>query len=203
MTTYLDDPATALLATDCAACNRPLRDAVSVEAGIGPDCRKKHGYGQAQGDADWSAVDEALAGTPDLAAAIAAHRGDAHRAANVLVHRAACAARDERAPHVKAVAALEFVKLAAALARGAGDVVEVQPFEDGLLAVRAPFNATFNEVLRGLRIGARWNREAPGNRRPGAWVVPSDMPAKKALLRALRQTFAGAMLVSQHGVTQL
>jgi hypothetical protein len=29
------------------------------------------------------------------------------------------------------------------------------------------------------------------------------MTAKKALLRALRQTFAGAMLVSQRGVTQL
>lgn len=31
-------------ATQCAVCRRPLVDAVSVELGIGPDCRKKHGF---------------------------------------------------------------------------------------------------------------------------------------------------------------
>lgn len=202
MTTYLDDPATALLATDCAVCNRPLRDAVSVEAGIGPDCRKRHGYGQAQGEADWTAVESVLAAHPDLAAVLAAHRGDAHRLANVLVHRAACAHRDERAPHAQAVGALGFTVLAAALARGAGEVVEVEPY-DGRLAVKTPFNETFNALVRSLRIGARWDREAPGRRRSGAWVVPADLPARRALLGALRQAFSGALLVSPKGVTQL
>jgi len=38
---------TQLLASHCAVCARPLRDAVSVELGIGPDCRRKHGYDSA------------------------------------------------------------------------------------------------------------------------------------------------------------
>ena len=184
MTTYLDDPATALLATDCAVCNRPLRDAVSVEAGSGPDCRKRHGYGQAQGEADWTAVESVLAAHSDLAAVLAAHRGDAHRLANVLVHRAACAHRDERAPHVQAVGALGFTVLAAALARGAGEVVEVEPY-DGRLAVKTPFNETFNALVSSLRIGARWDREAPGRRRPGA-------VAAACIARAAQPVFADA-----------
>lgn len=36
-------PATKLLATACACCGRALVDAVSVETGIGPECRKNFG----------------------------------------------------------------------------------------------------------------------------------------------------------------
>jgi uncharacterized protein DUF6011 len=42
MSNYENAPATILLATHCAACARPLVDAVSVETGMGPDCRKKY-----------------------------------------------------------------------------------------------------------------------------------------------------------------
>lgn len=38
---YENAPATRMLATHCAACARPLVDAVSVETGMGPDCRKR------------------------------------------------------------------------------------------------------------------------------------------------------------------
>jgi hypothetical protein len=41
---YETAPATQLLATHCAVCARPLVDAKSVEIGIGPDCRRKHGF---------------------------------------------------------------------------------------------------------------------------------------------------------------
>lgn len=40
---YTDAPATGLLATHCICCGRPLLDAKSVEANIGPDCREKYG----------------------------------------------------------------------------------------------------------------------------------------------------------------
>lgn len=43
MSTYENAPATKLLATACACCGRDLVDAVSVETGIGPDCREKYG----------------------------------------------------------------------------------------------------------------------------------------------------------------
>jgi gamma-glutamylaminecyclotransferase len=49
MNGYENAPATRLLATSCACCGRALLDAISVEAGIGPDCREKYGYGEAQG----------------------------------------------------------------------------------------------------------------------------------------------------------
>lgn len=41
---YETAPATALVATHCCACGRPLVDAKSVEMGIGPVCRKKYGF---------------------------------------------------------------------------------------------------------------------------------------------------------------
>lgn len=41
MNSYENAPATKLLATACACCGRALVDAVSVESGIGPECRKK------------------------------------------------------------------------------------------------------------------------------------------------------------------
>lgn len=41
---YENAPATKMLATHCAICNRPLLDAMSVEIGMGPECRKKNGY---------------------------------------------------------------------------------------------------------------------------------------------------------------
>lgn len=33
-----------IVATNCAVCSRPLTDALSIEAGIGPDCRAFYGY---------------------------------------------------------------------------------------------------------------------------------------------------------------
>ena len=41
---YENAPATKMVATHCCLCQRPLVDAKSVEIGIGPVCRKKHGY---------------------------------------------------------------------------------------------------------------------------------------------------------------
>jgi hypothetical protein len=42
-TGYENAPATLLLATHCAACGRPLVDAASVTAAMGPECRSKYG----------------------------------------------------------------------------------------------------------------------------------------------------------------
>ncbi len=41
---YEAAPSTALLATHCCICGRPLRDAESLAAGIGPDCAENTGY---------------------------------------------------------------------------------------------------------------------------------------------------------------
>jgi len=41
---YEQAPATTMLATHCCVCNRPLCDSISVEVGMGPTCRERHGY---------------------------------------------------------------------------------------------------------------------------------------------------------------
>lgn len=41
---YETATSTILLASSCLCCGRPLRDAVSVETGVGPVCREKFGY---------------------------------------------------------------------------------------------------------------------------------------------------------------
>jgi hypothetical protein len=43
---YEDSPQAKLVATQCAACHRPLVDAVSVSTGLGPECRRKYGVSQ-------------------------------------------------------------------------------------------------------------------------------------------------------------
>ena len=60
---YLNAPATALIAVNCACCGKALVDAVSVSVGIGPICRAEY-----------------LPADYDPAA---------HKAANVLIHEAA------------------------------------------------------------------------------------------------------------------
>lgn len=204
MSTYETAPSTILLATCCAACGRPLRDAASVEAGMGPDCREKYGYSAAQGPASWARVEDLLiAAERPLFDAVTAHWGDAHKAANVLVHHAACSPRDQRGLHVQVLSALGYVTLAKALAKGAGELVEVHVRGDRL-AVKAPYNPAFNDALKAQRVGARWDKAVDvGGKRPGAWVVPSDPQAKRGLFAALKAAFAGAMLVSAKGVVQL
>jgi len=41
---YENAPATKFVATQCVCCGRALVDAPSLESGMGPVCRKKHGY---------------------------------------------------------------------------------------------------------------------------------------------------------------
>jgi hypothetical protein len=51
MTDYTQAAATRILATHCAFCARPLVDAASVEAGVGPICRKKYAVPNHLGEA--------------------------------------------------------------------------------------------------------------------------------------------------------
>src|SRR5678815_1221799 len=65
---YENAPSTQMLATHCAVCARPLRDAKSVEIGMGPDCRRKHGF-------DVEIAPEARAEANKIIHALALHNG--------------------------------------------------------------------------------------------------------------------------------
>lgn len=197
MTTYENAPATKMLATACACCGRPLVDAVSVETGVGPDCRKKHGYAEAQGPADWEGARQILTGGEAIPADLESAWGsNAHEVANVLTHRAACAAKMGRAVYIRALDALGYYKLARAIARASSEMVEVTEHAAGY-AVRTPYRADFVEALKAARIGARWDREGK------VWTFPADHRARAEAFRVMRASFAGGWLVSAKGLTQL
>lgn len=206
---YESAPATAMLATHCACCGRALLDATSVEAGIGPECRRKHGYGEAQGEPDWTLAFEVLGPEHGLLFGADGRLGDAtplgaawcvdaRRAANLLVHFFACSSdADERVRLMCGIAALGYRTLAFKLAEHAAGKVEITARADGRVSVKTPFRADFVEALKAARIGARWDRDAK------VWTVPTDRRAKLGLWQVLRGAFPGALLVSERGTSTI
>jgi hypothetical protein len=169
---YESAPATQMLATHCAVCARPLLDAKSVELGIGPDCRRKHGFSTAEVEPNWSEVADALRGyavaqlpqDAEVADALWRLGGiETRRVANALVHRIALAqsawqrgeddAQALVAASVRAIRALGFVKLAS-ICETRLRTVEMH-VEDGALAVIAPYHDTFLVRSRSIP-GRRW-----------------------------------------------
>jgi hypothetical protein len=122
---YEDAPATVLLAVYCAVCARPLLDALSVTLGIGPECRKKHGFDvavdpAARAEANKLVHDIALAQT-GLGVAEAADRLRAlgfARLADVILRRA-CPVR---------------IELGAPLAPGTPTLLVHTPYREDVLA---------------------------------------------------------------------
>ncbi len=154
---YENAPATRMLATHCAACGRPLVDANSVEAGMGPDCREKYGCSDA--------VDEARRGM-----------------ANALIHGIALA-RKEGTAHIGAAQAAERLRdmglprLADVVLKA---LVKVRIQEvGGRLALKTPFSPEAVARLRSIP-GRRWDAEGkvntfPMNARQALWQALQDL----------------------------
>lgn len=192
---YENAPATTMLATHCACCAKVLVDAVSVETGVGPECRRKHGFEDAQGEADWPACFGALAGakSPDVWALLVGVKDDAHKAANIIVHRVAVDQSGGDVPAmVAAIHALGFTKLAARIGQRLG-AVSIELDGDSYI-VRAPYNPDHVEQMR--RVPGRRFERVPG-KRGGHDRVP--VSSRRALWTALRATFAGALAFGPNG----
>lgn len=196
---YENAPATKLVATHCAACARPLVDAVSVETGMGPDCRKKHGYTQPDLAVDVVAVVSALAASlpADVYVELTAKASistEARACANVLVHRIAVEQTGPLvASYVAALSKLGFVKLADRIADRLGKVEVTEEGSD--FVVRTPFNEAFVSLVRGLP-GRRWDAAAKANRVP--------VRERSRLWGILKQTFpAGTPVRGPRGVAVL
>lgn len=193
--TYENAPASSLLATNCLCCNRPLVDAASVEAGIGPICREKYGYN--------SQIDEAT-----------------RVEANVLIHEAARA--DTEVPRVLEIADLLEAMGAQVLAskvrtrfikppkyEGKTVTIERHPFifadwsrthvwgDEVALHVYTPGrNKQFNEDLKATV--SKYDRGVEtSNGKFECWVVASK--CRVELWTLLRRHFAGATLVTPEG----
>jgi len=190
---YENAPATVLLATHCACCGRPLVDAVSVEAGMGPHCRAKHGYLDQPVGTDWTAAQAALA-LADLAGAgpwlaNPAWNLDARVVANALVHRIA-ATQDSGAPLTiarlcDAVQALGFPRLAETLLKRYCPVVVRKAETGDRLLVKTPYSPAFVGALKAAHVGAGFDKESK------RWVVPATLEGRTALWAALKAAFKG------------
>lgn len=173
---YEDAPATKMIATHCASCARPLLDSVSVEIGMGPDCRRKHG----------------------LSGKLAPKGiGDNERVkANRIVHQIACGLDAQTL--VGALAELRemgFSLLAAAL-EDARVSVSVLGHDAAHLEVRAPFNADALAAWRTVP-GSRWNGEIK------ARTVPATQQARAALWALLRRHYPGQLMKTEKGLVQI
>ena len=128
---YENAPACKMLATTCAVCRRPLLDAKSVETGMGPECRKKHGYNHPCTPAE-------------------------REAANKLVH-AIAAGNDgpDAAAKCAELKGLGFVKLADRIMDRLA-VVTITRDPDGRLAVKTPYSPEMVEAMRRIP-GRKWD----------------------------------------------
>ena len=178
--TYESAPATAMVATHCAACRRPLVDAVSVEMGIGPVCRERYGMGDASDEG-------------------------ARFEANALVYKLACGRGDAGA--IARLRELGFAKLADKCERAQGlarapfcgsprdnwgaadtgpegeDAPPAAPRPrifveeaDGVITVRAPYLADAVPAWREVRAGLRFDFErkahsVPVRNRAALWLL--------------------------------
>lgn len=171
---YLQAPATALVATECACCGKPLLDAESVEAGVGPTCRERWGYGVAAGTTSWEAAAALLGPARERLGLAGAWGTDARAAANVLVR--AIAARAVGTEGIAALIALGYVALGVKLAGRAGmPCIVVEDAGRGLLRVRTSWSPRFNEAIHEVR-GSYWGRAekarfVPASERAGLWAA--------------------------------
>lgn len=193
---YENAPSTILLATACAYCARPLRDADSVQAGVGPDCRKKHGVGVPVGEPDWTAAGKAIIDTllhapltERVSAAFEAR--DAHTLANGLIHAVAVHQRGPAAAgYIIALLALGYTEAGRALAERLGAVHVTRDGDE--LAVRGPYSDAFVARARRIR-GRKFIRATLTNRFPVA--------ERAAVWTAIVESYPGALVFGDRGVS--
>jgi len=167
---YETAPATILLATRCCVCNRPLVDAISVELGIGPDCREKYGYN--------------IAVEPE-----------AREAANKLVHKVACGVdAAELQQIVLTLKVYGFGVLADTLVDRKAEVKVTAPQPD-VVAIDTPYRADFVAALKAA-VPYRWRKWDATLK---VWLVSAVPEAKNAAWRVLKLHFKGSLGVAPDG----
>lgn len=171
---YESAPATKLLATRCVACGRALVDANSVEAGMGPECRERHGYNQEADEETRQAVNKRVF-------ALALWRGGVAGAPTL----------SEAAEHLIAIRACGFIRLASLLELRLCSVHIVEllaPGGDVLL--KCPYSAALLRIARSLSL--TW---LPAEKR---WRFPAAV--KGRVFKALCSSFPGQLGVGPRGV---
>ncbi len=199
---YEDAVSTKLLATHCCMCNRPLRDARSVEFGIGPICEAKFGTSAEVGEPDMALLGMGLAMAPlEMRASIHKNvlKDDLRGATNKAIWHAAMAASYTGPDWKVVIAAAEKIAagcgypLTAARFRSfyvegqrAGSDIKLVRVGPGMICAQTPYNTDFIKAVKAV----------PGRRWVGAskvWCVPEDKLTH--LIAALSVAFAGQLML--------
>ena len=187
---YEDSAACKFISTTCVICGKELVDAVSVEAGVGPKCREKYGYGEQQVGAE-----KALSkvGVPLIDGRVdKLFRASKYRnASNVLLHFVAVsgAGTTEGIRAAWVVRELGFITLSNKILRR---LVRVTVEVDGdKLAVTSPFNEQFVTRSRDIS-GRKWD----GSRKA---TLFDDSPANRRLLLPLLKTSYPGQFIRANG----
>ena len=138
---YETAPATILLATHCACCARPLVDAKSVELGMGPVCRSRHGF-------NLKVADELRVAANKLVYAIALEHSSGKPNAGLILD------------YALVLKSMGFEKLSAVLIKRTAAVkIEAEPSPFGeMLSVVTPFSPEAVAAFRTIP-GRRWDKE--------------------------------------------
>lgn len=164
---YENAPSTILLATHCAVCARPLRDAKSVEIGMGPDCRAKYGF-----DVEIDAESRAVAN--HLIQELACERGASNPRSVWIMET------------IMAIANLGLIRLAEIL----GDriaPVKISKVGADRVGVDTPYSEEIVNALRNVP-GRYWDRELKLN------TYPDQREIKGALWSMIKRVFPGAIV---------
>lgn len=174
---YENAPATKMLATNCCCCGRPLVDSMSVEMGIGPECRNG-----------------ATGGITEIQRELC----------NQLTHRAALAAQDGNITEVREIASqiadLGLVQLAEKVASrfvNAERMAKIVIGQQGdFLVVKTPYKRSASSEFV-----SAW-RMIPGRRfSSGKNFVP--MSSKRELWNLLLRFFPGEYGKGPQGVFKI
>lgn len=174
---YLEAPAAKLLASHCCACGRSLVDAVSVELGIGPECRE-HNDGGISGEV------RAEANRLTYSASLLASAGKLEALAKVV--------EEIRSLGLTSLADRIESRFAGAAKKAKIKVTEVEVDGAKMLAIETPYRRGLSEEFV-----AAW-RTIPGRR----WIDGRNVfPAasKVAVWALLKRFFGGEFGVGPSG----
>lgn len=177
MTDYHDAPATKMLKINCAVCGEDLLDAKSVEYGMGPSCRSRHGF---MGKNAPQVSDE-----------------DRKKANRIVMSIAMGLDAQTLSGAIAELREMGFSLLASVI-EDRKVSVHIEGNDIATYRVRTPWNQAAYEANAWRHVpGSRWDKETKSR------IVPCTAEARKALWELLRQYYGGELMKSEKGLVQI
>jgi len=179
-----------LVATHCACCGRQLKDATSVDFGVGPICRGKYLYEDALPvtkeilDETRSIVEKELASEIRGYVWSRLVNDDSRAAANHLVKFVAVHQKDAVSmPALRILKVMGYTELVERVEKRIKAAILITVSDDEV-TIESPYNRDFVDAVRAIK-GRRYNREDK------TWSVPKT--GKRDLWSAMLNHFEGSL----------